>query len=44
MTLKGHNSINGDNPDFKKICVSYFFMGNLSLKFKNPSLIFVRMD
>ena len=36
MTLqKGHNSTKGDNPDFKKICVNYFWMRNPYKKFQN---------
>ena len=34
---KGHNSEKGHNLDMKKIWVNYFFMRNLSMKFRNPS-------
>ena len=39
MTLrKGHNSTKGDNPDLKKIRVSYFLMLGPSMKFQNHIL------
>ena len=42
--LNGHNSTKGDNPDLKKIWVSYFLMGNPSMKFQSPLLNFERTD
>ena len=41
MTL-GHNSTKEDNPELKKIRVSYFFKRNPSMKFQNPILKRVR--
>ena len=35
---KGHNSEKGHNLGMKKICVNYFFMGNMYMKFQNPSI------
>ena len=35
---KGHNSEKGHNLDMKKIWVNYFFMRNLCMKFKIPSI------
>ena len=40
MTLKkGHNSTKRDNPDFKKIIITYFLMRNPYMKFQNSILI-----
>ena len=35
---KGHNSEKGHNLGMKKICVNYFFMRNMYMKFQNPSI------
>ena len=35
---KGHNSEKGHNSDMKKIQVKYFFMRNVHMKFRNPSI------
>ena len=35
---KGHNSEKGHNLNMKKIWVNYFFMRNLYMKFKIPSI------
>ena len=44
MTLqKGHKSTKGDNPDLKKNTDQLIIDGE-SVKFKNPNLMFVRMD
>ena len=38
LLSKGHNSEKGRNSDMKKIRVNYFFMKNVHMKFKNPSI------
>ena len=35
---KGHNSIDGENSDKKKTCVSHFCVWNPYMKFQNPSM------